>query len=151
MPLEARIAFDHVVAADPAPHYAHQSNMTEDRIIYPVLDAVIAGIKSTFTTATPIVNPRMADVSTLAYRQTMWRTAVQNRTVEAYVQNGLVTVINNGTAAVDVPLTVPNDSVSLTAALGLRIRQGQYGEPYGTERSAWTTLDKDGQLLVTTS
>jgi hypothetical protein len=149
-PLEARFAFDRLVAADPAPHYVHQSNLTEDRVVYPVLDAVVNRYRSTFTTDTPIVNPRMADVSILESRQAAWRTAVQNRTVEAYLQDGIVTVVNNGTAAVDVPLTAPNDSVNLEATPDPRIRQGGYGEPYGTERSAWTTLETGGQLLVTT-
>jgi hypothetical protein len=39
VPLEARIDMGHILGDDPDPHYAHQSNLAEDRILYPVLDA----------------------------------------------------------------------------------------------------------------
>jgi hypothetical protein len=148
VPLESRIAFDHVVSSDPAPHYAHQSNLTEDKILYPVLDAMLSRYKSTFTTATPIVNPRMAEVASLQRQQEAWQTAVRNKTVEAYVQDGRVTITNKGTAALDVPVTAPNNTQNVALALGLEVKQGAFGDAYGSQRSTWKTLNKGAQMLL---
>ncbi|MDT4988770.1 MAG: hypothetical protein QOI74_2864, partial [Micromonosporaceae bacterium] len=141
VPLEARIAFDHLVSADADPHYAHQSNLTEDRILYPVLDSVLARYRATFTAATPIVNPTYSDVAALQNRQAAWRTAVTAKTVEAYVQNGVVTVVNRGPAALDVPVTAPTGTRNVSPA-------GTFGDAYGTERSAWRTLARNAQTSL---
>ncbi|MEU8080236.1 hypothetical protein AB0B31_32870 [Catellatospora citrea] len=148
VPVETRIAYGHVVTADPRPHYVHQSNLTADRIIYPVLDAVLARYRAAFTTATPIVTPRMSEVATLQSQQAAWRAAVAARTVEAYLLNGRVTVINRG-AAIAVPITVPANTQTITLSLlGLEVRGGVYGSAYGPERSGWTSLRADGQQLL---
>jgi hypothetical protein len=84
VPIEARIAYDHLVSTNPAPHYAHQSNLAEDRILYPVLDAVLARYAATYTTATPIVNPKFAETALQNKRQAAWAAALPSRSVEAY-------------------------------------------------------------------
>jgi hypothetical protein len=141
VPMEARIAFDHAVSADSDPHYAHQSNLTEDRILYPVLDSVLARYRTTFTPATPIVNPTYSDVAALQSRQAAWRTAVTAKTIEAYVQNGVVTVVNRGAAALDVPITAPTGTQNVSPA-------GTFGDAYGTERSTWRTLARTAQTSL---
>ena len=146
VPLEARIAFDHVVSADTDPHYAHQSNLAEDRILYPVLDAILAKYRAAFTTATPIVNPTYAQIATVQNQQTAWASAVRARTVEAYVQDGKVTVVNHGTGTLAVPVTAPTGTQSTSVALGLQVKTGAFGEAYGTERSAWTSLGRGATL-----
>jgi hypothetical protein len=141
VPLETQIAYGHVVSADPDPHYAHQTNLTGDRILYPVLDSVINRYKATYTTATPLVNPRMSDVSTQQSRSAAWRAAVSAGTVEAYVQNGRVTVINHGGGALNVPVTVPAGTRSVTlSVLGVEMLGAQFGTAYGTDRSDWTSF-----------
>jgi hypothetical protein len=140
VPVEARIAFDHVVSADSDPHYAHQSNLAEDRILYPVLDSVLTRYRATFTAATPVVNPTYSDVATLQARQGAWRTAVQAKTVEAYLQDGQVTVINHGSAAVDVPMTAPSGTQNWPI--------GAFGDAYGIERSTWKNLGRNAQMLL---
>jgi hypothetical protein len=144
VPTEARIAFDHVVSADPRPHYAHQSNLTEDRILYPVLDAVLSRYRATFTTGTPLVNPRMSAVALLQTRQERWRAATASGTVTGYRQGDTVVVTNNG-STVDVPLTARNGA--RTATLGL-LSGGAFGEAYGGQRSAWQVLGKNASLTV---
>ncbi|NUT32017.1 MAG: hypothetical protein HOV79_02975 [Hamadaea sp.] len=140
VPLEARIAYGHLVSADPRPHYAHQSNLTDDRILYPVLDAVLARYRAAYTPATPVVNPKFADVTLVQQRQQAWRAAVTARQVEAYVIDSRVTVVNRG-AQVAVPITVPNGTRTVTLSLlGIEILGGAYGAAYGGERSEWTTL-----------
>jgi hypothetical protein len=143
VPLEARIAFDHIVSTDPSPHYAHQSNLTEDRVLYPVLDSVLTRYRATYTAATPLVNPTFSAVALQHRRQAAFRTA----NVEGYTLDGRLTVLNHGSAAVDVPVTVPTGArtVSLTL-LGVEVPGGAFGEAYGAERSAWKTVDT--QLLV---
>jgi hypothetical protein len=145
VPLETRIAFDHIVSTDPAPHYAHQSNLTEDRVLYPVLDATLARYRATFTTATPLQNPTFTAIAQQHHRQAAIRTA----NVEAYQQGGRVTIVNHGTAAVDVPVTVPAGTKTVTLSLlGIETTGSAYGDPYGTERSGWTPVAPNGQLLL---
>jgi len=147
-PTEARIAFDHVVSADPRPHYAHQSNITEGRILYPVLDTVLSRYRATFTTATPLINPRYSDVMKLQRQQERWRAAVRARSVEAYLLDGRVTVVNRGTTTLDVPITVPANTRTVTVTLGVESTGAVYGEAYGVERSAWKSLPSGGQQLL---
>ena len=126
VPLEARIAYDHVVSTNPAPHYAHQSNLAEDRILYPVLDAVLARYRPRYTTATPIVNPKFADTALQNKRQAAWAAALRSRTVEAYTLDGRVTIVNKGTGTLDVPVTVPNGTkIDHAVAAGHRGRRRQ--------------------------
>ncbi|GGM57110.1 hypothetical protein ACFFX1_29025 [Dactylosporangium sucinum] len=148
VPTEARIAYDHVVSGNPAPHYAHQSNLAEDRILYPVLDAILARYRATYTAATPVVNPKFAESAQQNQRVAAWRTAVQNGTVEAYTLDGRVTIVNKG-AAVEVPLTMPNGTKLVTLSLlGLEIGGGAFGDAYGGERSAWRSVPRNGQQLL---
>jgi hypothetical protein len=141
VPLETRIAYGHVVSSDPAPHYAHQSNLTGDRILYPVLNSVINRYKATYTTATPLLNPRLSDVSTQQSRAVAWHTASTAGQVEAYLQNGRVTVINHGGGPLSVPITVPASTKSVTlSVLGVEMLGAVYGTAYGTDRSDWTSF-----------
>ena len=74
--METRIAMGHLLGSDPRPHFVHQSNMTDDRILFPVLDSILDRYKTTFTEATPIVNPRMAEAGQALVRRTRGRTPV---------------------------------------------------------------------------
>ncbi len=149
VPIEARIAYDHVVSTSPAPHYAHQSNLAEDRILYPVLDAVLARYAATYTTATPVVNPKFAETALQNKRQAAWADALRNRTVEAYTLDGKVTVVNRGTGTLDVPVTVPaNTKVITMSVLGIEVIGGNFGDAYGGERSAWRSLGRNASQLL---
>jgi hypothetical protein len=149
VPIETRIAYDHLVSTDPAPHYAHQSNLTEDRVLYPVLDSVLARYHATYTAATPVVNPRMADIALQHKRQGAWLAAAQAHTVEAYTLDGRVTVVNHGAATLDVPITVPTGTKTVTLSLlGIELLGGNYGEAYGAEQSAWKPIAHNGQQLL---
>jgi hypothetical protein len=147
VPIETRIAFDHIVSGDPAPHYAHQSNLTGDRVLYPVLDSVLARYRATFTAATPVVNGSFTDIDTQRQRQSAWM--AQAQTVEAYTLDGQVTVINHGATALAVPITVPANTRTVgVSVLGLEALGGVYGDAYGAERSAWSTVNRNAQLLL---
>jgi hypothetical protein len=148
VPIEGRIAFDHVVSVDPRPHYAHQSNLAEDRILYPVLDTVLARYRATFTAATPMVNARFSAIEQQMRRQDLWRAALAARSVTAYLQDGRVSVVNGG-AAVDVPITVPTGTRTATVRSdGSEVLGGQYGEAYGGQRSAWKNVPRGGRQYL---
>jgi hypothetical protein len=147
VPIESRIAYGHVVSGDPAPHYAHQSNLTEDRILYPVLDDVLDRYHATFTAATPIVNLGYSDIATQNARHASWA-AGGHAAVEAYTLDGKVTVINHG-AARDVPVTVPAGTKSVTVSLlGLEMTGSSFGDAYGGEQSTWKNVARGGQLTL---
>jgi hypothetical protein len=149
VPIETEIAYSHIVSTNPRPHYAHQSNITEDRILYPLLDAILARYRATFTTATPVLNPRFAEVSQQLARQRTWQAAQRAGTVEAYLHNGRVTVVNRAVGTVDVPITVPTGTRVVTLGLlGIEVLGGPYGEAYGGEQSAWKSLPTGGQQLL---
>jgi hypothetical protein len=145
VPMEARIAYDHLVSTSPAPHYAHQSNLAEDRILYPVLDAILARYTATYTAATPVVNPKFAETALQNKRRAAWAAAVQARTVEAFTLDGKVTVVNRGSGTLDVPMTMPNGTKLISmSVLGIEIVGGNFGDPYGGERSGWRSLARGG-------
>ncbi len=147
VPVETGIMYGHVVSGDPDPHYVHQSNLTGDRIAYPVLSSVLSRYRTTYTSATPVLNPRMTDVSVQQNRTAAWASA--SASVEAYVQNGHVTVINHAAGSHAVPLTVPTGTRTTTVSLlGIEVLGGTYGTPYGPENSDWTTLGAGAQLQL---
>ena len=149
VPTEVRIAFDHIAAADPRPHYAHQSNITEDKVLYPVLDALLTKYKAVYASNTGLVNPRMSAVGQLFARQDAWRKAVAARTVTGYRIGDTVTIVNTGAAAIDSPLTAPTGTrkVSLNL-LGVGVPGDAYGEAYGGQRSAWQSLARNKPVSV---
>ena len=58
-PLEIRNALRYILTNDPRPFYAHQSNLAEDGILYPVLDGILATYSAGYdTTTTPLVRTR---------------------------------------------------------------------------------------------
>ncbi|MFC8277084.1 hypothetical protein ACFUJR_32065 [Streptomyces sp. NPDC057271] len=131
VPQEARTALSHVVANDPRPHYVHQSNLAEDRILYPVLDRVLADYRGLFADNTPLVNPRQRDVGTELNRRTAWDRALAAGRVTAYRIGATVTV--KAPSGVVAPVTVP-EGTRKQLLLGTAV----FGTPYAGARSAWT-------------
>ncbi|MER7956450.1 hypothetical protein [Streptomyces sp. NPDC096030] len=131
VPQEARTALSHVVANDPRPHYVHQSNLAEDRILYPVLDRVLADYRALFADNTPLVNPRQRDVGTELDRRTAWDRALAAGQVTAYRIGTTVTV--KAPSGVTAPVTVP-EGTRKQLLLGTAV----FGTPYAGARSAWT-------------
>lgn len=135
-PLEAKIAFSHIVNDDAMPHYSHQSNIADEGILYPVLDQVLARYGSTFADNAPLVNPRMRDAGRILLDSQTWRD--RQASVTATISGRDVTVRNAGTKSLTVPLTVPDGAVVLNQFTGWS--GGAFGAAYGAERSAWTSL-----------
>jgi hypothetical protein len=148
VPMEVRIAFDHMVSADPRPHYAHQSNITEDRVLYPVLDALLARYKQTFAATAPVVNPRMSAVADQMRRHEQWRAAVDSGAVTGYRRGDTVTIVNNGQSTLDIPATGPAGTrVATVSLLGLSLGS-PLGEAYGGQRSGWQAVKSQATLTL---
>jgi hypothetical protein len=139
IPTDTRIAMSHIVGNDPRPHYVHQANVAEGRILYPMLDSILGTYKAAFAANTPLVNQRMADNGAELARQSAWKAAVAANKVTAYLQDGKVTV--SAPNGLDVPLTLPNGTVQTTS-----IQAGNvlcpviaqvFGSAYAGERSAY--------------
>ncbi|GAA3057000.1 hypothetical protein GCM10017562_22330 [Streptomyces roseofulvus] len=131
VPQEARIALGHVVANDPRPHYVHQSNLAEERLLYPVLDRILADYRALFAADTPLVNPRQKDVGTELGRRDAWDAALAAGKVTAYRIGGTVTV--KAPAGVQIPVTAP-EGTRKQLVLGT----AAFGTAYAGSRSAWT-------------
>jgi hypothetical protein len=149
VPTEARIALGHIVSGDPRPHYAHQSNITEDRILYPVLNETLARYRAMYATSTPLVNPAMTAVAEQLRRADAWRAAIAAGRIDAYLSGGRVTIVNRTSGQLSVPASMPaGTNVVTLSILGIEIITGPYGESYGTGRSAWTAVAAGGRLLL---
>lgn len=131
VPLEVRIAMLHVLGNSPRPHYAHQSNLAEDRILYPVINKLLADYKRVFAASAPIVNPNMSQAGAELKAQADWNTTRSR--VTAYIQSGRLNLGISGSAAIQVPLTVPTGSGALPSTI----------VNYGGYRTGWRsgTLD----------
>lgn len=129
----------HILRNDPRPHFVHQSNLAEERIILPVLDAILDSYHGMYSEAAPLVVPRQSEAGVLMRDMTNWTEAGvgPDARVTAYRQGKEVTVEVDG-APVEVPLTIADIDVDA----------GEWGEPWGGTRSAWTTVGEDTPLVV---
>ncbi|MFF7180683.1 hypothetical protein [Streptomyces sp. NPDC008121] len=132
VPQEARIALSHIVANDPRPHYVHQSNLAEERLLYPVLDRVLADYRGLFADSAPLVNPRQRDVGTELSRRAAWDQALAAGKVTAYRVGATVTV--KAPSGVNAPITAPEGTRKR-----LLLGTTPFGTAYAGSRSAWTT------------
>ncbi|MGW1611812.1 hypothetical protein ACWCQZ_20720 [Streptomyces sp. NPDC002285] len=132
VPLEARTALGHAISNDPRPHYAHQSNLAEDRTLYPVLDKVLADYRALFADNTPVENLAQSAIGTELQRRAAWQSALGKGSVTAYRIGNTVTV--TAPSGTQIPVTAPQGSVKQ-----LLIGTTAFGTPYAGERSAWTT------------
>jgi len=137
VPLETRFALSRILNNDPRPHYVHQANITEDRILYPLMDGVLNRYRSLLATNTPIVNPRLSAAGTELRRQAEWRDAIADGNVSGYIQDKQVHI--SAPASVSVPLTAVTGTLRGTTL---------FGTSYAGLRSAWTTPAADGTVDV---
>ncbi|MFF4160415.1 hypothetical protein [Streptomyces sp. NPDC001678] len=139
-PLEARIALGHVLANDPRPHFMHQSNLSEERIGYTVLEKVLADYAGLYADNTPLVNLRQRDIGDELSRRAAWNAAVTAGKVTGYRVGNTVTVTTP--AGLHTTATVPNGT---TAQGGTA-----FGTPYAGARSGWSTPAADQTQLTLT-
>jgi len=147
VPSEARVMLRHMISNDPRPHYVHQSNLAEDRLVYPVIDAAMAQYRTIYARNATLLNPTMTEAAELLQTATAWNNLAASGAVEAYRIGDRVTVLNHSAARIDVPLTTPNTTVvrrtSGGRALGL-IDNGHYAG----SASGWSTVTARTPLVV---
>ncbi|MGC9544296.1 hypothetical protein [Streptomyces sp. UG1] len=131
VPQEARTALGHVIGNDPRPHYAHQSNLAEDRTLYPVLEKVLADYRALFADNTPLQNVAQSAIGIELQRRATWQTALANGSVTAYRIGNTVTV--TAPSGTQIPVTAPEGTTKQ-----LLLGTAEFGTPYAGRRSAWT-------------
>ncbi|KLU08311.1 hypothetical protein ABL57_18735 [Kocuria sp. SM24M-10] len=113
VPIETRIALGHVVGNDPRPHFVHQSNQTQDRIIYPVLQTILTQYRNTFAANTPVLNPTQTMAGSELLEQSTWR---NEQDATAFYWKGQVRVAATGDGA-SVPVSLPDGATKNGTAL----------------------------------
>lgn len=131
VPAEARTALRHVLNNDPRPHYVHQSNLAEDRTLYPVLNQVLDSYRTLYAPSAPIVNQSMKDTGVELQRRAAWNAAVAANQVTAYRIGKVVTV--KAPSGVLAPLTAPTGTKKQ-----LLLGTADFGTAYAGTRSTWT-------------
>ncbi|MCX5306427.1 hypothetical protein OG304_23710 [Streptomyces sp. NBC_00160] len=130
VPAEARTALRHVLANDPRPHYVHQSNLAEDRTLYPVLNQVLDTYRALYAPSAPIVNQSMKDTGVEFQRRAAWDKALADGKVTAYRIGKDVTI--KAPAGVVAPVTAPTGTKKQ-----LLLGTADFGTAYAGTRSAW--------------
>ncbi|MBD0709658.1 hypothetical protein BU197_15070 [Streptomyces sp. CBMA291] len=131
VPQEARTALSHLLGNDPRPHYVHQSNLAEERLLYPVLDRVLGDYRALFAPSAPLVVPAQREAGAELARRTAWDQALDAGKVTAYRVGATVTV--KAPAGVEAPVTAPEGT-----RRQLLLGAAAFGTPYAGTRSAWT-------------
>lgn len=131
VPAEARTAMRHVLNNDPRPHYVHQSNLAEDRTLYPVLNQVLDTYRTLYAPSAPIVNQSMKDTGVEFQRRAAWNAAIAANQVTAYRIGKVVTV--KAPSGVVAPVTVPTGTRKQ-----LLLGTADFGTAYAGSRSTWT-------------
>lgn len=140
VPTQVQIVFNAVINNDPRPFFMHQSNLTGDRLGYPVMDGVLSAYRAVYGPSAPIDNlPTIEDGAVLRNEQ-LWTQARQAGTVSAWVQGNTVTI--SGPPGTPVPVTVP---------AGTRVGSASgpaYGFSYAGELSGFAKLGSQPLKLV---
>lgn len=138
VPAEVRTMLRHATTVDARPHFAHQTNLTDDRLLYPVLDGVMSQYRSLYNqSTTPMVNPRMADAGELMEDRAAWN--AQKNQITAILIGTTIEIVG-GNVDVNVPVTAgPNTSSS------------QLDSAYAGSRSEWIDVDRRDTEKITTS
>lgn len=139
---EGRKMFEHMARNDPRPHYLHQSNLTGDRLAYPIIDIALAEYRATYGDSMPLLNPTMTEAGVEMVRQKAWRDG--RDAIEATVSGRVVTLRNTGQQDLAVPLTVPEGAQRVSNGKLVE----QFGEAYGGSRSAWVTVPAGEETVV---
>jgi hypothetical protein len=140
LPTQIRTMLGSVLENDPRPFYMHQSNITGDRLGYPLMNGVLSDYRSVFAGNTPIVNQRMSADGEALNAQDIWAQTLSAGTVSGYIQGNTVTI--TGPSSTSVPVTVP-DGTKVGTSKG-----AVFGTAYAGERSDYTTLGSGPLTLV---
>ncbi|MFF3072280.1 hypothetical protein [Kitasatospora sp. NPDC057936] len=130
VPLEARIDLGHIMSNDPRPHYIHQSNLSEGRIIYPVLEKILGNYRALYADSAPVVNLGEREIGQEFQKRGAWSAAVAAGQVTAYKIGNNVTV--SAPAGVQIEATMPTGTTQKLA-----IGSTAFGSAYAGTLSGW--------------
>ena len=156
--------FANMLNNDPRPSYVHQTNilgqppagpatsgtppntndMIGDGLLYSVLNPLLADYHTDFNATAPYQQLTLGAIGTVLADQSAWATAQPAGTastansVSASETGGNITITNNGSGSVTVPITAP---------LGYEYNGALFGGQYGGSLSGWQTLAA-GQSIV---
>jgi hypothetical protein len=130
LPSQVQLVFQALLNNDPRPFFMHQSNMTGDRLGYPVMDGILSAYNAVYGPSAPIANLPMDQDGVVLRNQQLW--SQDARTVTAWVQGHTLTI--SGPRGATVPVTVPEGSRAGSPA------GPAFGSPYAGERSEYTQL-----------
>lgn len=121
LPEQARQLLMHALSNSPRPHYAHQSNLAEDRILYGPLDAMLSQYRALLSEDSALSNITMAEAGDEHAQRARWQG--DQAQVRAYIEDRRLFVrASTGLAA---PVTLP----AATSSSSL--------ERFGPIRSGW--------------
>jgi hypothetical protein len=118
----------HMLGNDPRTHYAHESNLAGDGILYPLLEEALGRYRR--YVSMPLLVPDLTESGVQLDRQQAWATAVADGAVTAWRVGDELHV--EVTRSLLVPVT------------GLR----SGGERYGGERSGWVRVTPEAPLTA---
>ena len=130
VPGQVQIVLEAMLGNNPRPVFMHQSNLTADRIGYPVMDSVLSSYRAVYGPSAPVVNLPMSRAGGALHDQQQWASALRSGKVSAWVEGRTLTV--SGPPGTTVPVTVPYGTAKADGAA--------YGSGYAGERSAYATL-----------
>lgn len=134
-PLETRMMVGHIVDNDARPHFAHQSNLTDDAIVYPVLSESIEEYALLFAPNAPLVNPSLSEAGQALVAHQEWDSSKAQ--IDAQILGDQFLVTNQADFPVQTPVTVPS---------GATLDGEPFGEAYGTQSSAWVSVQPQQTL-----
>jgi hypothetical protein len=138
VPTQVKIVFNALINNDPRPFFMHQSNLTGDRLGYPVMDGVLSAYRAVYRA--PVDNLPTIELGAIMRNEQLWTQARQAGTVTAWVQGNTVTI--SGPPGTPVPVTVP---------AGTRVGSASgpaYGFSYGGDLSGFAKLGSQPLKLV---
>jgi hypothetical protein len=159
--------FTNMLSNNPEPTYVHQTNLmgkvpyttvlpaasyvpssttpdtSGDGLLYSVLNPLLSEYHTYFTADTPYEQLTLGAIGTTLTEQTAWTAAQTAGSVTATELNGVVTVTNTGTGAINVPITAP---VGTTVSGSNPVLQ-----PYDGQLSNWENVAAAGTLVLNES
>jgi hypothetical protein len=132
LPEQTQIVFLATLDNDPEPFFMHQSNLTGDRLGYPVMDGVLRAYRAVIGDRAPLVNRSMAADGMAVRNQSLWAAARRSRSVTAWVKGATITI--SGPPGQPVPVTAPAGTRSGPPS------GPAFGHAYGTGHSDYVTL-----------
>jgi hypothetical protein len=132
LPGQVQIVYQAMLNSDPRPFFMHQSNLTADRLGYPLMDGVLSAYRAVYGPSAPIMNLPMSGDGVVMRNQQLWAQVLQANDVTAWVQGRTVTI--SGPPGTTVPVTVPT---------GARVGSPAgpaFGSAYAGELSEYTIL-----------